>query len=66
MVVAPVVSCVKVEKSAPRRSLACETVTLTECQSPAAEIGVDVRLFEDNQELNADEVSFDGATNAST
>lgn len=62
----PVVSCVKVEKSALKRSLAWETVMLTECQSPAAEMGVDVRLFDESQELKADKVSFDGATNAST
>lgn len=62
----PVFWCENVAKFAPRREFACETVILTEAQSPAGENGVDTRLLDASQELNAEVVSEDGATKDST
>lgn len=62
----PVASLVKAVNWAPRMLLACSTVILTDCQSPAGEIGVAVRLFDESHEVKVDKVSSEGATNAST
>ena len=64
MVCWPVVSCVKTEKFAAKRSFACETGTWRLSQSPAGEMALAVRLWFASHLLMVATVSFEGATNA--
>lgn len=62
----PESSCVNVEKSAPRSSLAFPTVVLTAIQSPEGDTLEDVRPFDESHSLIAETVSDEGATSSST
>lgn len=66
MLWAPVLSCVKTEKSASSISFALLTGTEIASQSPAGEIVVALRPFSMIQALTASTVSFVGAVNAPT